>query len=118
MSFIDGMILAVPAANKASYKAFAEKGWPTFKKAGALSMRECWGEDVADGEVTSLPMAVKLKPEEVVVFSWIEWPDRATRDAGWAAMMADPAFAADMGEMPFDGKRMTWGGFSVLADFS
>ncbi|MDX5357117.1 MAG: DUF1428 domain-containing protein [Rhodobacterales bacterium] len=116
MSFIDGMILPVPAANKDAYRAHSEKSWPLFQKAGALAMRECWGEDLPEGQVTSMPMAVRLEPGETVVFSWIEWPDRATRDRGWAALMADEAFGAMMQQMPCDAQRMTWGGFAPLVD--
>ena len=117
MSFVDGFVAAVPAAKKEAYLEHARATWPLFKKYGAVSMRECWGTDVPDGKLTSFPMAVKAEPDEVVVFSWIEWPDKATRDTCWAAAETDPRFQ-QMGEMPFDGKRMIYGGFSVLVDFS
>jgi uncharacterized protein YbaA (DUF1428 family) len=76
-------------------------------------MRENWGVDVPDGKLTSFPMAVKKEADEVVVFSWMEWPDRGTCDRAWEAMMKDPRIAG-MREMPFDGKRMMWGGFEEL----
>ena len=79
-------------------------------------MRECWGDDVPDGEVTSFPMAVRKEPGETVVFSWIEWPDKATRDKCMGAMRSDPRFEA-MGAMPFDGKRMIFGGFEPIVSY-
>lgn len=115
MTCIDGFLLAVPTSNKEAYRTFAEKSWPLFKDFGATAMRECWGMDVPDGKVTSFPMAVKLEEGETVVMGWVEWPDRETRDAGNKRMMEDPRMA-EMGEMPFDGMRMIYGGFDVLLD--
>ncbi|MEO1223447.1 MAG: DUF1428 domain-containing protein [Pseudomonadota bacterium] len=118
MPYVDGFLLAVPTDNKDAYKAFAEKMWPVIKDLGAVAMWECWGNDIPDGEVTSFPMAVKKEDNEVVVFAWIEWPDKATRDAGNKKMMDDPRVAAmDPKKMPFDGMRMIFGGFEVLAKF-
>lgn len=113
MAYIDGFIAPVPAANKDAYIAYAKACWPFFAKAGALRMMECWGDDVPDGVHTSFPMAVKREADEVVVFSWIEWPDKATRDACHASMATDPEMAA-LGAMPFDGKRMVYGGFMPM----
>ena len=113
MSYVQGFLLAVPAANKDAYRKMSEDAWPIFRKHGCLSTQENWGEDTKDGEVTSFPMAVKLEPGEVVVFSWMEWPDKATHDTAWEAIMSDPEMAA-MTEMPFDGMRMMWGGFTPL----
>ncbi|OSP55883.1 DUF1428 domain-containing protein [Pseudoruegeria sp. SK021] len=113
MSYISGFLLAVPTANKAAYKKMTEDTWPMFKEHGCLNVRENWGVDVADGKVTSFPMAVKKKDDETVVFSWMEWPDKATCDAAWEKIMADPRMA-EMPEMPFDGMRMMWGGFEPL----
>jgi len=120
MSYIDGFVAAVPTANRAVYKAHAENAWPIFARLGAQGMWECWGDDVPAGEVTSFPMAVQAKEDETVVFSWTVWPDKATRDAAWQKMMSDPEIGAAMGEMPFDGKRMIYGGFEpiVRADVS
>lgn len=116
MAYVDGFMAPVPSAKKAEYIAHAEKSWPMFQKYGALSMRECWGDDVPDGQITSFPMAVKLEEGEVVVFSWIEWPDKETRDRCWGSMETDPAWAemGAMGDMPFDGKRMIYGGFAPI----
>jgi uncharacterized protein YbaA (DUF1428 family) len=112
MSYVTGFLLAVPAANKDAYIRSAREGWQHFSKYGALSMVENWGEDVPDGKTTSFPMSVKKKEDEVVVFSWITWPDRRTADEAWAKMQADPAMK-DM-QMPFDGQRMMWGGFATV----
>ncbi len=115
MSYYAGFVAAVPDANRDAYIAHAKAAWEAiFKPMGALSAVECWGDDVPDGEVTSFPMAVKAEPGESVVFAWIEWPDKATHDAANARMMA-PDFAPDMEEeMPFDGKRMIFGGFDPV----
>ncbi len=117
MSYIDGFVLAVPTARKADYLKMAEVGVEVFRDHGATSVVECWGDDVPEGKVTSFPMAVKCEKDETVVFSWIVWPDKATRDAGMKASMEDERFAA-MGPdaMPFDGKRMIFGGFEVLLE--
>ena len=112
MSYITGFLTPVKAADKARYIASARKSAPLFKKYGALEHVETWGVDIPDGKLTSFPMAVKLEPDEVVVFAWLRWPDKATADAAWQKMEADPAFA-DM-DMPFDGKRMMWGGFETI----
>lgn len=112
MAFISGFLVPVSGSRKEEYIDSARNSWPIFKHYGALSMRECWGVDVPDGKVTSFPMAVKLEPGEAVVFSWIEWPDKATCDACFATMETDPRWK-DM-TMPFDGKRMMWGGFEEV----
>ena len=115
MPYIDGFVAAVPTANREAYRAHVERAWPVFEKLGAQALWECWGDDVPAGERTSFPMAVQAKEDETVVFSWTVWPDKATRDAGWAKMMSDPEIGAAIGEMPFDGKRMIYGGFTPLA---
>lgn len=111
MNYVDGVVAAVPTANKAAYKAHAEEAAKVFKKHGALSLTECWGDDVPEGEVNSLHTAVMRKPDETVVMSWIAWESKAARDAGWAKIMQDPDMPQDF---PFDGKRMIWGGFDVI----
>jgi uncharacterized protein YbaA (DUF1428 family) len=113
MSYVTGFLLAVPAANKEAYRKMAEETWEMFRDHGCLAMRENWGADVPDGKLTSFPMAVKKEADEVVVFSWMEWPDRTTCDRAWEAMMKDPRMSAPR-EMPFDGRRMMWGGFEEL----
>ncbi|MCW5698399.1 MAG: DUF1428 domain-containing protein [Rhodospirillales bacterium] len=114
MTYIDGVVCAVPTANKAEYKAHAEKAAAIFKKYGALSLTECWGNDIPEGKINSLHTAVMRKPEETVVFSWIAWPSKETRDAGWQKIMQDPELAEQTQTMPFDGSRMIFGGFEVL----
>ena len=116
MSYIDGMLAPVPSANKDRYLEHAAKATAVFKKHGALSVTECWGDDVPEGSVNSLRSAVLLKEGETVVFSWIVWPDKATRDAGMAKVMQDPEMSPAVNPMPFDGKRLIFGGFDVLSE--
>lgn len=115
MSYIDGYVVPVPAANRAAYKAMAEMTLVMFKEFGAIRVVECWGDDVPDGKVTDFRRAVQAGSDESIVFSWVEWPDKATRDAGHKRMMEDPRMA-EMTDIPFDGKRMIIGGFSVLLE--
>jgi uncharacterized protein YbaA (DUF1428 family) len=117
MSYIDGFVVAVPTANKEEYKAYAKYCINIFKQEyGATSCTECWGSDVPDGKVTSFPMAVKAKADETIVFSWITWPSKEIRDQGMQKCMDDPRFDPATAPMPFDGKRMIYGGFEVLVD--
>ena len=116
MNYVDGFVLAVPTKNKAAYKIGAEKFAIVFKEYGALSIIECWGDDVPAGKLTSFPMAVKCLPEETVVFSWITWPSRQLRDEANKKVMADPRMKALENSMPFDGKRMIYGGFQMILE--
>ncbi|WP_339804916.1 DUF1428 domain-containing protein [uncultured Marinobacter sp.] len=116
MSYVDGFVAAVPTANKEKYREHAKLAIPVFQDHGALTMVECWGDDVPDGKVTSFPMAVKCQPDETVVFSWIIWPSREVRDAGMKKVMEDPRIQPDVNPMPFDGKRMIYGGFQMIVD--
>ncbi|MCH9853619.1 MAG: DUF1428 domain-containing protein [Alphaproteobacteria bacterium] len=116
MAYLDGLVAAVPTANKEKYLEHAKICAAIFKEYGALKTVECWGDDVPDGEVTSFPMAVKKQDDETVVFSWIVWPDKATRDAGMVKMMEDPRMQEDVNPMPFDGKRLIFGGFDIIAE--
>lgn len=111
--YTDGIVLAVPSANKQSYLAMAQKAAARFKANGAVRVVEAWEDDVPDGKVTDYRRAVKAEDGESVVYSLIEWPDKATRDKSWEKMMSDPDMQPD-GDMPFDGKRMFWGGFVPL----
>lgn len=115
MSYIEGFVAAVPRANKDAYRQHAEKAVPYFKKLGAMRMVENWGDEVPDGKITDFKGAVKAKPDEDIVFSWVEYPDRATRDKAKEKMMSDPAMQ-DMSGMPFDGKRMIFAGFEPILD--
>lgn len=114
MTYYSGSVAAVPTGNRAAYVDHAARAWPHFRKRGALRMVETWGEDVPRGKVTDFWGAVDARDDEAIVFSWIEWPDRATAETATADLMADESVAADMGEMPFDGGRMIWGGFAPL----
>ena len=116
MSYVDGFVAAVPTANRETYRRHAEAAHAVFKEHGALRCVECWGDDVPDGKVTSFPMAVQRKPDETVIFSWIEWPSRAGRDAGMARAMEDPRLQPGNNPMPFDGQRMIYGGFEPIID--
>lgn len=116
MQYVDGYVLAVPVANKELYRALAETAAAVFKDHGALGVVECWGDDVPEGKVTSFSMAVQRKPEEAVVFSWITWPSKEARDSGMQLVMQDPRMKDDPNQMPFDGKRMIFGGFTVLVN--
>ena len=112
MNYIDGFVAAVPTANRAAYLEFANATAAIFKSCGALQSVDCWGDDVPEGKLTSFPLAVQRKPDEMVVFGWLVWPSRAARDAGMKKAMEDPRMK-DM-KMPFDGKRMIYGGFDVI----
>jgi uncharacterized protein YbaA (DUF1428 family) len=114
MSYVDGFVLAVPKDKIADYKAVAQIAGAVWMEMGALSYVECVGDDVPPGKLTSFPLAVQAKDDEVVVFSWITYASRADRDAINAKVMADPRIKHDPAAMPFDGKRMIFGGFEVL----
>lgn len=122
MSYIDGIIAAVPKANKGAFIQHAETADAAFMEWGALRVLECWEDDVPDGKVTDFRRAVQATEDEAVVFAWIEWPDKATRDAGMAkmtqAMDSDPRINPEKNPMPFDGKRMIFGGFSPVVDLN
>ena len=114
MTYVDGFVVPVPTASREAYRKVAEMAAGVFKDCGALSVVECWGDDVPEGKVTSFPMSVKLKEGETVVFSWITWPSRQARDAGMKKAMEDPRMQPNPETMPFDGQRMIFGGFEVL----
>jgi uncharacterized protein YbaA (DUF1428 family) len=116
MSYVDGFVAAVPTANREVYRRHAEEAHHVFKEHGALRCVKCWGDDMPEGKVTSFPMAVQRKPDETVIFSWIEWPSREARDAGMAKAMADPRLQPDANPMPFDGQRMIYGGFQPIVE--
>lgn len=113
MSYVTAFMTAVPEQNKARYIEMARKSWGLFVDFGAIEMTECWEDNVPDGKVTSFPMAVKREAGEKVVVSWIRWPNRSSADHCFASMESDPRWQA-MGEMPFDGMRMMWGGFEPI----
>ncbi len=114
MAYVDGFLFAVPEAKLDEYKAMAELGAQVWKEHGALSCVECVGDGLIWGEHTSFPRAVQKKDDEVVVFSWITYESRESRDAVMAKVMEDPRLKAYMGNMPFDGQRMIFGGFNPI----
>lgn len=116
MTYVDGFVAAVPTANREQFRKHAEAAAAALKENGALEVVECWGDDVPEGEVTSFPLAVKRKPDETVVFSWVTWPSREVRDTGMKAAMADPRMRPDTNPMPFDGKRLIFGGFVPIVE--
>ena len=105
-----------PAGNKEAYRDMAAKAAAVFKEYGATRVVEAWGDDVPDGKVTDYKGAVKATGDEKVVYSWIEWPSKQARDAAWQKMMEDPRMKPDQDNMPFDGKRMIYGGFAPIVD--
>lgn len=115
MSYVDGFVVAVPAANKEAYRAMAAAAAALFKEFGASRVVECWGDDVLDGKITDFRGAVKAEEGEVIVFAWIEYPSRQVRDAAHEKMKSDERTKA-FADMPFDGKRMIFGGFSTILD--
>jgi uncharacterized protein YbaA (DUF1428 family) len=114
MSYVDGFVVPVPKANLADYRRLARKAGKIWKEHGALDYVECVADDVQPGKRTSFPQSVKLRPDEVVVFSWIVYKSRAQRDRVNKLVMADPRLKMDPKTLPFDGRRMFWGGFKVL----
>lgn len=115
MTYIDGFVCAVRTVDKAKYLTHAALTAGVFKDNGALQVVECWGDDVPEGKVTSFPMAVQRKDDETVVFSWISWPSKAVRDLAMEKAMQDPRLSSEMNPMPFDGKRMIYGGFEMIS---
>jgi uncharacterized protein YbaA (DUF1428 family) len=116
--YVDGFLIAVPTANKQKFIDHAKKGDSVFMELGATRILECWGDDVPDGKNTDFRRAVKATSDETVVFSWIEWPDKPTRDAGMSKMMemmkTDPRISPEKNPMPFDGARLIYGGFAPV----
>lgn len=114
MAYVDGFVVPVPHGNKEAYRDLAQRSAEMFIEFGALRLVECWGHDVPDGKVTDFKGAVKVENGENVVFAWITWPSKEIRDAAHEKMRTDPRMANMT--MPFDGKRMIYGGFEVLVD--
>lgn len=117
MTYIDGFIIAVPKTNKKAFIEHASPADAVFMEWGATRVLECWEDDVPDGKQTDFRKAVKATPDEAVVFSWVEWPDKATRDAAMEKLMSDdpdPRMDPSQNPMPFDGMRMIFGGFTPV----
>ncbi len=120
MAYIDGFVIAVPTANKAHFIRHAAYTDTLFKELGATRVIECWGDDVPGGTHTDFRKAVDAREDETVVFSWVEWPDKATRDEASVRMHemmdTDRRFDEEHNPVPFDGKRMIYGGFSLVVE--
>jgi len=117
MAYMDGFVIPVPKGNKERYREVATYAAPIFIEHGALRVVECWANDIKPGKTNDFRTAVIAEEDEEVVFSWVEWPDKATRDAGAEKVMADPRMQPKEGEdMPFSGARLIYGGFEVLLD--
>ena len=118
--YIDGFVIPVPAENRQAFIDHATTADSLFMELGALRVVECWGDDVPEGKQTDFRRAVEAEAGESVIFSWIEWPDKATRDACFAKMMSedfsDPRIDKEKNPMPFDGKRMIFGGYVPVVD--
>ncbi len=118
MGYIDGFVIAVPTANKQRFVEHASSADRVFLELGATRVLECWADDVPAGKLTDFRKAVQAKDDETVVFSWIEWPDKATRDTAMARMPGlmetDDRFDPEKNPMPFDGKRLIYGGFTPI----
>jgi len=112
MTYIDGTLCAVPKANKDAYIAFAREVGAIFKEHGATALIDNWGDDLPAGTQTDFYKAVQATEDEAVVLSWVVWPDKAVRDAAWEKIMADPRM--QNAKMPYDGKRMIYGGFEQI----
>jgi uncharacterized protein YbaA (DUF1428 family) len=118
MSYVDGFLVPVPQGSKDQYRAMANKMADKLQALGALQIVEGWGDDLQHGKVTDFFMAVKAEDGENVVFSFVTWPDKQTRDKGWEKLMADPEMQPGQEPMPFDGKRMFWGGFQTITELA
>jgi uncharacterized protein YbaA (DUF1428 family) len=122
MSYIDGFVIAVPRANKEKFIQHAQTADAAILEWGANRILECWEDDVPNGQLTDFRRAVQARDDEAVAFSWIEWPDKTARDAGVEKMMAamkdDPRFSPENNPIPFDGKRMIFGGFVPVLEIN
>ena len=113
MAFVDGVVIAVPHSNRESYAGHAAAMADVFIACGAIEVVDAWAADVPEGKLTSFPMSVKANADEAVVFSWIKWPDKATRDAGWEQAMKHPGMTGLPPDL-FDAQRMIYGGFDII----
>lgn len=118
MTYVDGFVVPVPKKSVAAYRTMARKAGKVWREHGALAFQECVADDVKKGKWTSFPRSVKLKPNETVVFSWIVYRSRADRDRVMDKVMKDKRLAnmMDSKDMPFDGKRMIFGGFKTIVE--
>ena len=114
MTYVDGFVTPVPTDKRGAYLVFAEKNAAMFKELGALNVVECWEDEVPTGVNTSFPLAIKKTETESVVFSWVTWPSKGVRNAGWAKIMSDEMMRQEA--PPFDGKRLIYGGFQMIVN--
>lgn len=118
MSYVQGFVAAVPVQNRDAYIEHCRDTAAVFLECGALRVVETWAEDVPHGQWTDFYRAVQAGADEAIIFSWIEWPSKAACDAGSAKVMADPRMQPDANPMPFDAKRMIYGGFTPVVDMT
>lgn len=116
MTYVDGFIVAVPKKNMAQYRKMAKRAGKVWREHGAISYVESVADDAPMGKLTSFPRSVKMKPDETVIFSWVTYKSRAERNRILKKVMADPRLQMDNKNMPFDGKRMIYGGFKVFLE--
>jgi uncharacterized protein YbaA (DUF1428 family) len=116
MAYVDGFVVPVRTDKREAYRKMAAEAAGIWKEHGAVSVTECWGDDVPDGKVTSFPMSVKLEPGETVVFSWVVWPSKAARDEGNKKVMEDPRMQPTGEELPFNMQRIIFGGFEPIVE--
>jgi len=116
MKYVEGFVVAVPRAHKEAYLELAQTAAPIFKEFGISRVVECWGDDVPEGKLTDFRRAVQATADEEVVFSWFEYPSKEVRDSASQKVMEDPRMKALGDKMPFDGKRMIFGGFVPILD--
>ena len=114
MDYVDGFVVAVPTAKREAFLAHARAMAEVFKGYGALSVVDCWGDDVPEGKLTSYTMAVKRAADETVAFGWTTWASKEARDAAWKKLESDPRMQPGASPMPFDGKRLIYGGFEMI----
>ena len=116
MTYVDGFVIEVPTGRRQEFVEHARAGAEVFLEQGAARILECWADDVPDGTQTDFRKAVQANDDETVVFSWIEWPDKATRDAAMKRVMSDPRLDPESNKMPLDSKRMILGGFTHVVE--
>ncbi|MGJ8570520.1 MAG: DUF1428 domain-containing protein [Hoeflea sp.] len=116
MAYVSGFMAAVPSDKQGDYLEMAKRAAEVFKDNGATRVVETWGDEVPEGKLTSMPLAVQATGNEIVVFSWVWWPDKETQTAGMENMMKDERMQFDPGTAPFDMKRLIYGGFDVILD--
>lgn len=116
MNYVDGFVCAVPTAKREEFIKHAATSVEALKEYGALQVVYCWGDNIPEGKTTSFPMAVKCQADETVAFSWIVWPSSQVRNEAFAKMRGDSRLNPEKNPIPFDGKRIIYGGFEVILE--